>query len=225
MNDVELATWIQGLEALAAPVIDTDDVRRGFVDEMGHRRAIDAPFLAWCGRGGPVGARDDASADRPATLDVTLWEGVARARAERESARAALRERCGALDLNARGPLTARDDFGSIEVWTETELGALHALWWLAMWSAEPMAAARVADAAAWHVAELQPDNGTNHPWALHVFLFLERERPGTGGRAHAEVLLQNCQVALGRPDLLSAYVLRDCARALAGVVGRPGRA
>lgn len=210
MDDAELARWREGLEALASPVISTDDAGRRFADEMGHRRAVDDAFLAWCGRGATPGAR---TGHGESSLDVALWEGVARARGDAGLAREALRD--AAVDLSAAGSLTRRDAFGSIEVWTETELGALHAMWWLARWSGQRRALERVAAAAAWHVGEMQPDNGTNHPWGLHVFLLLERERPGIGGLAYAEALLQNCRVALGRPDLLSAYVLRDCARGI----------
>lgn len=212
MDEAELARWAGAMEGVAAPVIATDDHRREFADEMGHRRAVDRAFLSWCGR---ATTPAPGMSTRATPIDVTLWEGVARHRGDRDGARTILNDRSGLVDLGAHGALTRRDDYGSIEVWTETELCALHALWWLATWCGQRRAQERVMDAAAWHVSEMQPDNGTNHPWAMHVFLLLERERPGIGGRLHAEVLLQNCQVALGRPDLLSAYVLRDAGRGI----------
>lgn len=96
-----------------------------------------------------------------------------------------------------------------IEVWTETELSAVHAAWGVAGWRD---AAER---SAIWLVDEIQPDNATNLPWAVHVFADLgERE-----GRAdltmYANTLLHNCIVGSGRPDGLSALILLDAAAQL----------
>jgi hypothetical protein len=109
---------------------------------------------------------------------------------------------------------------GAIEATTETELSALHALSHHASVTG-PVAAAtlgeRVLDAARWHVDTLQPDNGTNHPWAVHVFLGLASadESYAAGATLHAEGLLHNALVRAGRPDRFSACVLLDSARAL----------
>ncbi len=225
MDANELERWRTGLEALAAPVVETDDPSRQFADELGHRRPVDHAFLAWCGRApGSDSPPDPGAQERGGaggrSLDVRLWETLVAARAEPGEASAALR----ALTPVGDGALTRQRDFATIEAWTETELSALHALAWLCALGGDGQGWARVWSAAAWHVAELQPDNGTNHPWALHVFLWHEMRCPGEGGRQHAEILLQNCQVTLGRPDLLSSYVLRDAARALARVEPAMGR-
>lgn len=216
MTEAEIGRWSAHLRSLSAPVIATDDVRRGFVDEMDHRRAVDGAFLSWCGRapeaGRVAGTCPELSTAR-APLDVVLWEGAAYARGDGGRA-------CNFLqDFAGKGAeaLTSLRDFAGVEVWTETELSALHALSWLAVWSGRSADSARALDAAAWHVEHLQPDNATNHPWGLHVFLWLERERPGLGARLTAETLLSNCQVSLGRPDLLSAYILRDSAAWMEG--------
>ena len=76
--------------------------------------------------------------------------------------------------LDGQGPLIGEAEFarGAIEATTETELGALHALphfAGLAGFQASRIEARALA-AARWHVDTLQPDNGTNHPRAIHVF-------------------------------------------------------
>lgn len=214
MDQVELRRWAGALRALAGPVVAGDDVGRAFVDEMGHRRPVDGAFLGWCGRASGA-AREGAGAPERgaahADLDVVLWEHVRRAGGERGHARRFLR----GFALDADGSLTDVHDFKGIEVWTETELSALHALSWLALLAGSDAAWDRVMRAARWHVTNTQPDNATGHPWALHVFLWLERASPGMGGLAYAETLLHNCQVGLGRVDLFGAYVLLDCARAI----------
>lgn len=117
------------------------------------------------------------------------------------------------------GPLDPGFMHAGIETWTQTELAAVHALFRLGLDRCEPRLIARALDAAAWHVAELQPDNATNHPWAAHVFVALAVRR-GEGGGAeeallHAQTLLHNCQVYLGRPDRFSACVLWEAAAQL----------
>ena len=209
MDESDLGRWASALRAMAEPVVAGDDVGRAFEDEMGHRRPVDGAFLAWCGRAAGAGSARGGGAS--ADLDVLLWERVRDAGAD--GARACGVEREVALDGD--GALTDRDDFKGIEVWTETELSALHALSWLALMSASREVWARMMRAARWHVDHTQPDNATGHPWGLHVFLWLEREAPGMGARAYAETLLHNCQVGLGRVDLFGAYVLLDCARAI----------
>ena len=68
---------------------------------------------------------------------------------------------------------------------------------------------ARIDDVRRWHLEHTQPDNATNRPWALHVFLTM-----GTPEAVHyAETLLHNAMV--GGPDPLSARILVDAAREL----------
>ncbi|MCC5824089.1 MAG: hypothetical protein JJU44_12460 [Planctomycetes bacterium] len=69
----------------------------------------------------------------------------------------------------------------------------------------------------------MQPDNGTNHPWGIHVFVVLAARSEDTGesGAAlmHAQTLLHNCQVQQGKADRLSACILWDAGETL----GRAG--
>jgi hypothetical protein len=109
------------------------------------------------------------------------------------------------------GSLLPQGVFRTIEVWTDAELSALHALWWLARDRARHDWMERVHRVRDWHLACTQPDNATNRPWALHVFLL------GDSPEAvhYAETLLHNCQTQTGRPDVLSAWILLDAAAAI----------
>ncbi len=108
------------------------------------------------------------------------------------------------------------DSGNPIEVWTETELSGLHALWWHAR-ADRSGGLMRVIDAAVeWHLEHTQPDNATNHPWAAHVFLLDWIKKGREESRMFAETLVHNCQVTYGRPDALSAWILLDCAHAMA---------
>ena len=118
-----------------------------------------------------------------------------------------------------RGSLISqRDGAVPIEVWTETELACLHALSWLANERDDHTLRERLDAALAWHLDHLQPDNATNHPWAVHVFVAASlNDSSSAGGSAmlYAETLLHNCRVSLGRPDAFSAELLLDAADAL----------
>jgi hypothetical protein len=110
------------------------------------------------------------------------------------------------------GSLLPRSLYRAIEVWTEADLCGLHALWRLARERGRVDWRVRTERARDWHVAHTQPDNATNRPWGLHVFLL--------GGRSdsihYAETLLHNSMVLHGRPDPLSALILLDAAQELA---------
>lgn len=98
----------------------------------------------------------------------------------------------------------------AIEVWTETELAAVHAAWLLgSTWRAE------ARRAAVWLVEHIQPDNATNHPWGIHVFVTLAHETGAAQYELYAQTLLHNCQVTTGRPDPFSAMILKHSALAL----------
>ena len=181
----------------------------GFSDEMGHRRPVDAPFLAWRS-GRPVGPRPTGGMP----LDVALWRIAA---GEAGDVRAILAG--AAPGPGGFGALLDQGSVRTIEVWTETELSALHALCWIALRTGDAALAARTLDAARWHVAHMQPDNATNHPWGAHIFALLDvlddRREPGL----YAQTLIHNCQVHLGRPDRLSTVILLDCADAIDALV------
>jgi hypothetical protein len=114
--------------------------------------------------------------------------------------------------LVGTGPLRTWEGRETIEVWTEVELASMHALWRLARRHVRPDLKARLNLAAAWHMDHTQPDNATNRPWALHVFLL-----HGSGeGRVYAETLLHNALALRGHPEPGSAWVLMDAAAELA---------
>lgn len=91
----------------------------------------------------------------------------------------------------------------AIEVWTEIELASVHAAWSLGTdWR---QASQR---AAAWLVETIQPDNATNHPWAVHVFAQQAQITGDPSFDLYAQTLLHNCMVTTGRPDEFSALIL-----------------
>jgi len=153
--------------------------------------------------------------DRPAKMDLDdrLWWAVH----EPDSRIADFGANSDGLGT---GPLDPTLSDAAIESRTETELGALHALFRLGLDRDEPAMIDRALDAARWQVAELQPDNGTNHPWGIHVFVVLasstDDQRDSSAALMHAQIMLHNCQVTLGHPDRLSACILWDAGRTLA---------
>jgi len=114
------------------------------------------------------------------------------------------------------GPLLPQDAFLAIEVWSECELAAVHALARLVRLrrSCNPdRLAARLHGAVRWHLEHTQPDNATNRPWALHVFLLAD---DGSGDAAlYAETLLHNTLASDARSERLSRWILADAAREL----------
>lgn len=208
-----------------------------FRDELGHRRAIDRPLLLHL-LGGRPEEKADAGArtidDPTASLDVRLWWALASGTAEipaQSSFDRSVRTELLASALAHEGvaPIIGEPAFraGAIEATTETELGALHALMNLADAigrtggdgaEASGRLRERCLDAARWHADTLQPDNGTNHPWAIHVFVALAEADASYAMPAelHAQALLHNAMVQTGRPDRFSACLLLDASRALA---------
>lgn len=189
----------------AAPQPDLAGAIAGFRDELGHRRATDAPLLARL-----MGTHPGAT---PGDLhpDAALWW--------------ALHDRSldpVTLIEAADGPLVPSLRRLGMEVWSEGELAALHALSWHADRPGWSYLAARVESAARWHLAELQPDNATNRPWAVHVFADLAHRTGDATAHAHVGTLVHNSVVSLGRPDRLSAVILLDSADWLSRRVSRP---
>jgi len=121
--------------------------------------------------------------------------------------------------LDPDGPIHTQDESQAIELWTERELAALHALWRLSQIRVRPPWRRRALAAARWHLAATQPDNATNHPWAIPVFLDLWMTDPeselGLNARLYAETLLHNCQTQSAKPDPLSALILLDASTGL----------
>lgn len=169
---------------------------RNFSDELGHRRVIDRALL-----GRLVGVHPEPVASP--SPDVRLWW--------------CLTGEGGEPWVEPVGPLTRRRDDQGIELWTQIELGALHAAWDLAIDRRDERLRARCLEATRWHVAELQPDNATAHAWALHGFAICAEECGLEEAWVHAEMLLHATMVGGGRPDRFSACLMLDAARTLRG--------
>jgi hypothetical protein len=208
--DELMGPWTARLRAVASrslggtPLPDAgagSDERRAWVetfsDELGNRARVATPFLS-----AVLGIDPGPAGTGPLDLDDRLWWAVHNG------------ESPVAEFGSGRGPLDPGLAEIAIESRTETELSAMHALFRLGLDRGEPGMIDRALDAARWQVDELQPDNGTNHPWGIHVFVVLAAREPdaGVAGAAlmHAQTLLHNCQVQQGRPDRLSACILWD---------------
>lgn len=205
----DLNRWVDHMRRLAEPVVGALNLCGELRAALARPRWIGGPLLAWRWARGHDGLGPE--------FEPAEWE-ASRAMARDDAALwwALIDERSGPvarwIDVDAKGPLFEQGLYGTIEVWTETELCGLHALWHHAQREeAGGAMAQRIARAVAWHVQNTQPDNATNHPWAAPVFLL-----HGTPESQHfAETLLSNCMVLNGRPDALSAWILIDAADAL----------
>lgn len=217
MTAIDPHLWPRYLRRLAAPALtgrpSVESLRADraaaaafiadFADERGHRRAVDRPFLAaLLGVHPGVRQATDIGADEGAWWALATGVSAPRSIAEQTI-----------------GPLLPREEGLAIEVWTERELSLQHAAWRIAARDADERLRERCFAAARWAVAELQPDNATNHPWAVHVYLALSMTGDADA-RMYAEMQLHNCQVTLGRPDLFSAMILIDAADALERYLG-----
>jgi len=203
------SVWISRLNSAAAPGLGdpipehSELARRSwvdrFVDDRGHRPDITTPFLTWCAR--LRGIEPPANGEP----DSMLWWALSDDRIDASRF----------ITPTDDGPLVRQTERMSIEVWSERELCGLHAFSRLAALRHRPDWRNRCERCVDWLLDNLQPDNATNHPWAIHVFV-----RAAQSGRVeadlYAQTLLHNCQVSLGRADRLSAYILRDAANALA---------
>lgn len=199
-----------GGAAITDPTAGPDQKRvflENFADEQGNRARVSTPFLA-----AAMGLDPGPGRPRTQDLDDRLWWAV------HDPEHPVLDVTAGA------GPLDPALAEIAIESRTETELSAMHALFRLGLDRAQPGMIERALMAARWQVAELQPDNGTNHPWGIHVFVVLASrcEDANESGAAlmHAQTLLHNCQVQQGRADRLSACILWDAGVTLSRVSG-----
>ncbi|MEI7658091.1 MAG: hypothetical protein WCK33_08510 [Phycisphaerae bacterium] len=203
MNRTALTTWhvrlsraaMSRLASFEWPPRDANMFRSSFRDDAGHRRPVDGAFLAHLTGKPPL-------ASVGTSPECVLWTQVATAPQGRDGASIdaliGADPRALAMSLREAG----------IEIWTETELACLHALTWLG-----PRWASRAALAARFLIEELQPDNGTNHPWAIHWFAWLETMHGDTDAGMYAQSLLHNAMTAGGgMPDLFSALILHDAA-------------
>lgn len=170
----------------------------GFQDEFGNRRASDRAFLSHLLGVAIEPAREVGSMG----LDERLWWCVAKGTSVPEGL------------VGSSGGLILDPDELAIEYRTMIELSALQALWSVVLRDQDSSLRARAMDAAQWHIEELQPDNAINRPWGLAVFVELSfnsnEESVAMTAELHAQTLLHNACINFGRPDLLSALILRD---------------
>lgn len=213
MSLSELEGWSQRLKSLARAALDQtplvanapeppecDAFIRTFSDELGHKRVVDRAVLSRL-----LGI--DPGPALSGSPDVAWWWSLS-----------------GWADRPTPAPSGAitpvRSDQG-IELWSEIELGSLHAAWNAALDEQDSALHARCLEATAWHVRELHPDNATAHAWALHGFVLCAHETGLTEAWVHAEMLLHACMVGMGRPDRFSACLMLDAGRALERVLRR----
>lgn len=186
----------------------------------GHRResprnrmlhTIDQWIRTLRSAAGP-GTSPDLDALPPAVLAGGGPDGVLWPAALRDAPGSAI---AAADRLLAERPGSSLSDAGSfraLEVWTECELSALHALARLVRMRPTTARAARLDELCRWHLEHTQPDNATNRPWALHVFA----RSPAPESALYAETLLHNVLASDARHEPLSRWVLLDAARELA---------
>jgi len=204
LDTAVLDAWARRVEAAAA-------LNAMRVNPVPGRREIEPWLSAWRGDAASGGATSaNVEVRQP---DVRLWRAlVLKAPAPTELFDG---------DPSNLGPILANRHGMTLEVWTESDLCALHAVWHLAARDLRADWRRRCILAALWHAEYLQPDNATHVPWALHVFVIggLALARAGDERAAsvslHAQTLLHNAVVAVDRPDSLSAGVFADSAAAL----------
>lgn len=179
-----------------------DAIRVGYIesfqDEFGNRRASDRAFLSHllgvvaC----PVRTPDSMG------LDEQLWWCVATGDPITDGL------------IGNSGALLPDPDAFAIEYRTMIELCALQAYWSIAIRKQSNLMLDRAMDAARWHIDEIQPDNAINRPWGLPVFVELairsQDETITQTADLHAQTLLHNACINFGKPDLLSALILKD---------------
>ncbi|HLP84612.1 MAG TPA: hypothetical protein VK157_09715 [Phycisphaerales bacterium] len=199
-----LAQWSTRLRHAAGDIRVTAAELTEFRDDAGHRRRVDPLLLAH------TFVLPAPSLD-PATFTEEPW----------------LRLWSALLDstipitnqLVGTGPLFPHLHDRAIEVWTEGELAGLHALWHLA--ARNPALAPRARSAAAWLIAELQPDNATQRPWAIHAFAQLAAEGD-IEADMYAQTLLLNAIAGREKPDRFSAAILLNAANYLSALPAPP---
>ncbi len=197
-------SWIRKLRAVAA----LNPVRGAQVaDEAGNTRALDGLVVArLSGEPAPSIRADE-------TPDERLWRSVVDNSIDPSPLLEEFR-RMPRSDLDS-GSLVPRALAPAVEVWTETEFASMHALAWLSISRSSPELLDRALDAARWHVTHTGPDNATNRPWAIHLFVLLSERDNAPEAALMAESLLHFCQISGGRPDRVSASILEDGADAL----------
>ena len=181
--------------AMATGAIDLQNLHAAssFTDERGDRVPTDVLLISHV-------LNTPVRPDRPAqNAPERLW------------LMACSRERA-LPDLSPSTPMLMSEQFGSIEVWTESLLSSLHALGWLAMTDHTSKLSVRVRRELEWILKHIEPDNATRRPWAIHLFVNHALAHNDQESMLYAEELLHVCQVSSGKPDKRSAWILADAA-------------
>lgn len=220
MNRTVIATWVTRLERLTNGLVlptDRDEIERytqAFSDGCGDRRGLDAPLLARLMGG-------DARHFMPQTEDD---KSTALMRAAGRRDVDAVMTLIGDEEDDEPRPLIAQPSIATLEAETEGELAAVHAVGALAL-TFTPQLLPRVEQAARWLMAEIQPDNATHRPWAVHVFVWAAATMDGDmaiDAEMYAQTLVHNAAVASsmtsGKIDVFSLVLLLDAQRTLASV-------
>ncbi len=195
-----IAQWITHLRSLAIPVLadvpfdasepDRTQYAHTFRDEFGARSTSALALIARA-----LSVPHCTNLNNP-DLDAQLWTALA------------LNLPPDLPTIEPNHGLVNPDDY-AIEHRTHIELCALHALTHLTT----PESLVPLIE---WNIAELQPDNGINRPWAIHAFIHHAHTTPDPDIAAtatlHAQTLAHNCCITLAHPDLVSAFILRDAA-------------
>ena len=204
--------WAARLEAVAKKTLGENPVvpdGHGFRDDRGNRLEIDGPFFAAL-----AGARGECAPN--ARTDVRLWAWLTGVEPGPELR---LLTQKPWPDKFTPAPLLPRQrDDEAIEVYTDLLLCATHAAWAIAGAPGSCTALdhnavergnlrRRCVLGCGWLMHNLQPDNATNYPWAVHVLLECS-DALGYEATHYAETLLHNCQVTYGKADLRSAWIL-----------------
>lgn len=212
--------WSERLRRIAEPVLagtplvvqTPEGERRRYVemfeDEQGHRRVWDGYLLGWM-----------LGVAMPASGEGWMWSW----------------DLLHGHEVGRREgpPFFAEAGAWALEQETEKELAGLHGLWWVERQPLTPLRRAGgdlspppklggereerrnpppspLALGVEWIMENIQPDNATGRPWGIMAFL-----SAGAEGERYGEMMLHNCLVGRGRPDLLSAVILLDAARGL----------
>ncbi len=202
-----LADWSSYLRTLAQPIIGPLDVPEAFAQAQRKYLSLEVPLIIHTAKNESL-----QTPDVPTMLlesphkypDLYLWWGLI--------APGNVANPLQVIDLTSDKSFVEQGLFTTIEVWTETELAALHALSLYAIAQPDNAALAdRITRAIDWHLEFLQPDNATAHAWGVHSYLLR-----GSPEAIHfAETLVSNCQVMNAQPDELSAWTLINAANAL----------
>ncbi len=198
----------------------------GFADGVGNRRRVDRPLLAQM-----LGVKpgEMPKGDSMGSLDPEerAWWSL-----HDELVRDELVRGSEVIDWDANGPLYPALRDRGIEWWSQAELCGVHALSWRGLNDADGIDVARVRArvdrCCMWLIAEVQPDNATQHPWGVHLFAKIamngtrgERER--SHATHYAQTLVHNAMVGSmigGKIDTFAACILWNCAQWLEAAGG-----